>query len=274
MRPQTSRLHRPLLVAVWGLVLFPAIARAQESELEVGVRTNVVDKSITWTGKAPKTGGGGLGKIYGILSVQLVKSDQRLVKPVNENAILQLLSEELNKNGFQLYAPGTKPEIVLTVSYGRAELHNPYIRDTGEIGGDSRGQALLQQPGTGAGVSNDSGATTQVITGAFSQQLMDEKSPGYEAKLQKAGYEKLYLRVIAWAYPIDSKAKSKMLWKTTMVVDDPDHRDLNAIAQKMLEAGAPYFDKEIREPEAEIHKPLPDGRVNVGTPEVVPPKAK
>ena len=123
-----------------------------------------------------------------------------------------------------------------------------------------------------AGVANDSGATSQVITGAFSQQLVDEKSPGYEAKLQKASYEKLYLRVIAWEYPRQPKAKAKMLWKTTMVVDDPDHRDLNAIAQKMFEAGAPYFDREIRDPEVEVYQPLPDGRVNVGTPEVVPAK--
>ena len=65
-----------------------------------------------------------------------------------------------------------------------------------------------------------------------------------------------------------------MLWKTIMVVDDPDHRDLNAIAEKMLEAGAPYFDKEIREPEATIFKPLPDAHVNVGTPEVVDGKTK
>jgi hypothetical protein len=65
-----------------------------------------------------------------------------------------------------------------------------------------------------------------------------------------------------------------MLWKTVMCVDDPDHRDLNAIAAKMLEAGAPFFDKVIQDREATIFKPLPDGRVNVGTPEVVEPKSK
>ena len=63
-----------------------------------------------------------------------------------------------------------------------------------------------------------------------------------------------------------------MLWKTVMCVDDPDHRDLNTIAAEMLEAGAPYFDKVIRDPEATIFKPLPDGRVNVGTPEVLRPR--
>ena len=56
-----------------------------------------------------------------------------------------------------------------------------------------------------------------------------------------------------------------------MIVDDPDHRDLNAIAAEMLAAGAPYFDKEIKEEEVDIYKPLPEGRVNVGAPEVVEP---
>lgn len=113
-----------------------------------------------------------------------------------------------------------------------------------------------------------------MITGAFPQQLWEEKSAGYQAKLQKASYEKLYLRVTAWAYPIGEKARPKMLWKTIMVVDDPDHRDLNAIAQKMLEAGAPYFDRDITDPEVEIIKTLPTGHVNVGGPEVVDPKSK
>ena len=75
-------------------------------------------------------------------------------------------------------------------------------------------------------------------------------------------------------HPKDAKTRPKMLWKTVMVVDDPDHRDLNRIAAAMLAAGAPYFDKEIREPEATVFKPIPDGRVNIGTPEVIPPKSK
>jgi hypothetical protein len=37
----------------------------------------------------------------------------------------------------------------------------------------------------------------------------------------------------------------------------------------MLAAGAPYFDKETKEEEAEISSPLPEGHVNVGTPEVI-----
>ena len=249
--------------------------RAQVTELDVGVRTKVTDKSNIYAGKTrTDPGAGGHSKIYGILSVEEIKSAYRLVKPVDEAMILQVLSGEMNKNGFKLYAPGQKPDVIITASYGRGELENPYVRDGGETGGDNRAGVFLQAIHAGGGVSNDSGATTSVITGAFAQQLIDEKTPGYQAKLQKASYEKLFLRVTGWAYPTHSKAKPRMLWKTIMVVDDPDHRDLNTIAAKMLEAGAPFFDREIRDPEMNILKPVPDGRVNVGAPEVVDAKKK
>ena len=258
-----------LLVTLAGVGVMTHGMRAQENQLDVGVRPTVVDTSNIHTGKSKIPNVGGHSKIYGILSVQEIKSDQKLVKPVDENAIMQILSQELNANGFKLYAPNTKPEIILTVSYGRGELHNPYIRDQGET---PLGAVSLPPPPDGGSTNaNDSGATSVTITGASPLQLYDEKTPGWEAKLQKAAYEKLYIRVTAFSYPKDSKTKPRMLWKTVMVVDDPDHRDLNAVAAKMLEAGAPYFDKEVMEPEVEVHKPLPEGHVNVGTPVVGEP---
>jgi hypothetical protein len=275
------------LFAAVCLGLLATTTRAQDNQLEVNVRTTVVDKEGMWAHTTKSPGEGGHSKIYGILAVDEIKAENQLFAPVDEDQILALLSRELNANGFKLYAPGTKPDIVLTVSYGRGELANPYIRGVGEQGGNaSTGAATAgansanassalsgNAPGGGVG-SNDSGATSLTITGAFATQLMDEKTPGFEAKLQKAAGEKLYIRVTAWTYPSNGKGKSKMLWKTIMVVDDPDHRDLNAVAQKMFEAGVPLFDKEIKDREASIYKPLPDGHVNVGTPEVVPPKSK
>ncbi len=62
-----------------------------------------------------------------------------------------------------------------------------------------------------------------------------------------------------------------MLWKTVIVVDDLDHRDLNQLAQAMLEAGGKYFDKLHRGPEVEVRRPMPTGKVTVGTPEVREP---
>jgi hypothetical protein len=270
---RSPALRWPLAVLCLGLV---AKARAQAAEMEIDVRTKIVDKEHIWTSKnkaAPGTGGH--GKIYGILAVKEIKADWKLVKPVDETMILQVLSAEMNKNGFKLYAPGTKPEIVISVSYGRGEVENPYFQHggaEGESGGDNRAGIFLKAPGYAGGVPNDSGAPTSVILGAFSQQLLDEKGFGYEANLQKAATEKLYIRVVAWAYPSGPKAKAKQLWKTTIVVDDPDHRDLNVVAAKMLEVGAPYFDRELPKPEVAVFRPVPDGRVNVGTPEVVSPR--
>ena len=265
--------HAPLgVIPRAGLVigclqLMLTVAVAQENQLEVDVRPKVVDKSIIWSNKPKVPGEGGHGRVYGIAKVEEIKADQKLAKPVNEGELVTLVLNELDRNGFREFRQGEKPDILLTVSYGRAELQNPYIRDQGETAGDNRAGGFT-------GATNDSGAPTVVITGAFAQQLIDERTPGYEAKLQKAAAEKLYIRITAWEYPSGPKGKPRMLWKTVMAVDDPDHRDLNAIAAKMLEAGAPFFDKEIREPEATIFKPLPEGHVNVGTPEVVEAKSK
>ena len=38
---------------------------------------------------------------------------------------------------------------------------------------------------------------------------------------------------------------------------------------QMLAAGAPYFDKEIKEEEIDVYRPISEGRVEVGTPEVI-----
>lgn len=269
---------RMIVVAGW-LGLTAIALRAQENQLEVDVRPAVTDKSVMWSHKPKAPDEGGHGKIYGIAKVEEIKTDMRLAKPVNEGALVSIVLNELDRNGFREFKRGEKPDILLTVSYGRGELSNPYIRDGGETGGGNQGGQFAAAAAAASGApsgptENDSGATTVTITGAFSQQLMDEKTPGFEAKLQKAGFEKLYIRITAWDFPTSAKTRSKMLWKTVMCVDDPDHRDLNAIAAKMLEAGAPFFDKEIREPEATIFKPVQDGRVNVGTPEVVQPTSK
>ena len=74
----------------------------------------------------------------------------------------------------------------------------------------------------------------------------------------------------AWKYSPDPKQKLKLLWMTTMEVDDPDHRDLNEIYQKLLAAGAPHFDHPIdREHEVVIDTAVPEGHVKVGRPEVI-----
>ncbi len=231
--------------------------------MDIGVRSAVLDKPEKPTGKPEKLTGksdmqqaGELGKIYGILAIQPVHSEVKLVKPVDAGAIMDLLHHELNAHGFQRVGQGKHPEILLTVLYGRGYLVNPYMVDAG-----------AETPG-GASAVGGLDAPTNTITG-MPTQLFKEKGTGFVAKAQKAQYEKLFIRVTAWRYPADPKAKLKQLWNTTITVDDPDHRDLNGVVAKMLEMGAPYFGKEITEPEIDIYAPVPEGHVNVGAPEVV-----
>ncbi len=238
----------PLLAAALGLALLAPTARAQD--VDIGVRSKVMDKDLQWSHKSDSLQDGGHSKTFAILAIDEVKNAEKLVKPVDQENILQQLYEQLLANGFTKYVKGTKPDILLTVSYGRGDMANPYIRDTGET-------------------PTMDGTPQQTITGAFAQQIMDEKTPGYEANLQKASFEKLFIRVTAFEFPKDKNTKPKMLWKTIIVADDPDHRDLNAIAAQMLKAGAPYFDKDLGKPEIQFYQGMPQGQVHVGPATVV-----
>jgi hypothetical protein len=86
----------------------------------------------------------------------------------------------------------------------------------------------------------------------------------YEHKLHAAQREKLFIRVTAWKFPGARKEKPAELWKTTMVVDEPDRHDLNELYPQMLAAGARYFDRPMREEEVTIATPAKEGRVKLG----------
>ena len=103
------------------------------------------------------------------------------------------------------------------------------------------------------------------------KQIMREKTAFVEQKIQKASYEKLFIEVKAWKYPSSPQEKPRVMWVAMMNVDDPDHRDLNAVFKDMLAAGAQYFDKSMDEPEVSVFKQLPEGTVKVGTPTVIEP---
>ncbi len=241
---------RPLFrfLALGSLTVLASALPAQEAD--IGVRSKVMDKELQWSHKSGSFEEGGHSKTFAILAIDEVKNAEPLVKPVNQENILIQLYEQLLANGFTKYAKGTKPDILLAVSYGRGDMANPYTGDSPEM-------------------ATADGTPTRTITGAMPKELYDAKTPGFEAKLQKAGFEKLFIRVTAFEYPKEKGAKPKMLWKTIIVADDPDHRDLNLIAGQMLKAGAAYFDKDLKTPEIEFPAGVPEGKVNVGTPEVV-----
>jgi hypothetical protein len=161
----------------------------------------------------------------------------------------------LDALGYHRVEPNQKPEILLTVIYGRSWLPNPYLThgtDVDNMGPEDEPisqNILLDNPSVVARL----------------------RETGVESQASKASFEKLFIIVRAWKYPSGPKEKPQALWVTTMLVDDPDHRDLNVIYKQLLDAGAPYFDQEIKGEEVDIMKPLPEGHVKVGSPEVVEP---
>ena len=249
----------------------------QDSQLNVGVRSQLDREKNTWNGKA--WDGAKLrevppvaehGKVYGILLLQKAQEvSGKLVKPVDEAALKAELVRQMDSHGFTHAGSKRRPDILLTVIYGRAHLPNPYF--TRDINVDNMGPVL--ETFVREGSKRDGGFGPDGITVTdprISNRLLLDI--GVRDKATRSQLEKLFILVRAWKNPTTPKEKPEVLWVATMLVDDPDHQDLNAIAKQMLEAGAPFFDKEIKGEEVEIMKPLPDGHVHVGTPEVVEPR--
>lgn len=241
----------PVLLAVVSLALAAGpLARAQPRELEIDVRSAIVDKPAHKKDVRDSQH----SKVYGVLAVQLIGAEDKLVKPVDANVLLAQLHGELAKHGFTRVAKGQRPDVLLTVQYGRSFLANPYLGATKEQ------------------VYNSGDIPQRQLGPSDIAQAYKLMKAGAQEKAQKAEFEKLVIRVTAWENPPKPGVKPKQLWDTFMLVDDPDHRDLNAVSSEMIAAGANFFDHQVDDPEVEIYKPLPEGHVDVGTPTVVEPK--
>jgi len=249
-----------LLFAAVALVGLRATAAESADSYQINVRSTV-DRAFKGLGKEPLREH---GKVYAVVSIDQIENlTDKLVRPVNEYALLKNLNRVLAAHGFHEATGDTKPEILLTVLYGRGWLKNPYLDDgvidelTGGIDGISAG-----------------GAPVVTIVGV-PKDIIRHKEAGYEEKLQRANGEKLILNITAWEPPAPrkpgvKKQKPKQLWYTTINTDDAD-QDLNEQMAKMLEAGAVYFDHEIDKEEITVSSDTPEGHVKVGTPTVVEP---
>jgi hypothetical protein len=232
-------------------------ARGQDGAFEVNVRSGVdlQEQARRVHDPAYAQTISQRGRRFFLARVSEEKNGLDLVKPVDAHALAKEVSRQLEAQGFHAVQGTEKPDIVITVKYGRGTLPNPY--------------AASYEIGPGARLSNSGNATA--VWGPLYDHFV-----GIEEKRQGAAYEKLAIEVRAWKYPppADPKETEELLWATTMCVDDPDHRDLNLVAAEMIAAGAAYFDRPIKQEDAiSTWTHLPDGHVKVGTPEVVPPAA-
>jgi hypothetical protein len=195
------------------------------------------------------------GRVFFMARVSEEKTGEKLVRPVDAGALAKEVVHQLEAQGFHAVQPGQKPDIVVTVKYGRGLVTNPYTSS-----------------------DDDKQHTGLSDTDSIQVWPTHQHFVGMTEKMARLRYEKLIIQVRAWEYPppTDPKKKEKLLWMTTMFVDDPDHRDLNVIATTLLAKGAPYFDRHIgREDQVIINTNTPEGHVNVGPIDVVKdPKSK
>ena len=239
-----------LPIIALSFALTPAASATTSDEglpLDIQVRSEIDRPFKGWGREAPKEH----GKVYLLASVTEGKSEQPLVIPLDEKILIKHLRAQLAKRGYREYTPAEPPEIVLTVLYGRGYLKNPYLKD-------AMYNEMFDPP-------------VSTILAGNPKQLMRQKEYGYEEKLQTANFEKLFIQVNAWAHPDTQpepkkgkKKKPKFLWQTTMITDDPMHRDLNQFVDKLLSAGSKFFDREMEDDEAFIRTDLPEGFIEYG----------
>lgn len=233
-----------------GLVVDSGLAReigkSEPAAVQIGVRSAVDPR---WNG-VHKGGPIEHGKVYLIASLKEAPSDRKLLQPVAEGGVRQQLRHVLNSHGFREAMTGDTPDIVLTLLYGRGHLRNPYLANIdGDINSDGLAPTNFES----------------LHAAAVDPSLYGKRSWGsYEHKVHVAQKEKLFIRVTAWKFPGDRKEKPAELWKTTMVVDEPDQHDMNELYPKMLAAGAHFFDRPMKEEEVTIATPLKEGSVKLG----------
>jgi hypothetical protein len=238
--------HHPvrlaLASALCGVAAFlPATTRPSDEgvPLSIDVRSKVEAK---WEGFR-KLATVAHGKLYLLATVSEVEVADKLVKPLDRAALATHLRREMAAKGFREITGGETPEIVLTVVFGRGYLRNPHLDGAAE---EMSPEGLPQ-------VSINS-----------AKQAMRQRQPGFERKRQSAQAEKLYIAVTAWQYPPVKGQKPNQLWRTVMVTDNPDTRDLNLAMPAMLAAGVGYFDRDIKDDEVTINSTMPTGTVKLG----------
>ena len=232
----------------YALCLFVLLASlsAVTTPTDEGVPLNIdiraeVDQG--WQGIS-KRGPEAHGKIYALVSLKETKTQDPLLKPVDEHELLRLLRAELGANGYREIAPGENPDVVLTVTYGRGFLHNPHV-----------------ERGT---ITDEQGADGPTVSITSASQALKRREPGFEEKMQRAQAEKLSITVSAWRLPAARGEKPHLYWRTSMVTDNPAGRDLNLAMPALLKAGAKYIDRETKEGEVTIKTTMPTGTVKLG----------
>jgi hypothetical protein len=240
-----------------------ASLRGQES-LDMNVRTTV---------EVPVPASFGPHPSFGMLPAVEIASPDKLVRPVSEAAILgvhKMLQEKLVAMGYVGVADKVRPDILITIQYGRGYLPNPYTIGVSSAamtaGSIAPSPSGMRSEGPGQ-MSGDSGPR---VSQRGEMNQLKRYEPNYESKMQFAAQEKLFFTIAAWNFASMQKGATRVrYWTTSVLVDDPDHRDLNQIYNQMLAAAGEFFNRRVDRAEVEVSTKIREGRVEVGIPQVV-----
>lgn len=231
-----------LAVCLFSFSATPVLTAANPLKTETGrpalrveIRSSVDD---LWNGMSKKDPEPH-GRVYYLLSLGSNEPEEPLKRPVDEKALAAQLHQALNAQGFRQMKSDEKPDILLTVLYGRGYLKNPFMPNG------------VDEISSGVPIVN--------ITSA--EDVFARQQIGYEAKLQNAQEEKLFIAVRALKYPETKAEKPKRLWQTQMIMDGPDRHDLNEVAKDMFLIGAQHFDRVLPKEGILVSTDDPKGRV-------------
>lgn len=112
----------------------------------------------------------------------------------------------------------------------------------------------------------------------ITQEMMDFANPVNLFKLESPKHEFLvdqfaddvyYVVASAYDYKSLAEKRRKLLWRTRMTVASKAVSQEQTLPTLILNA-APYFGREMDEAETFVKKAVPEGKVDIGTPTVVP----
>lgn len=175
------------------------------------------------------------------------------------NSVAKLLAKALAAQNYYVYGPGKTPAPTYLLVFHWGYM-NPQIDDTS---GD---------PDNPQTVFWNQKEMLALVAGNTIQNL---SSFGFEREdvLQAARDDRYFVIVSAYDFKAATEKKKVLLWQAKM--STPSNRvSLAEVIPSMITAGGPHFGRETKKPESVAAPLAKEGKVDVGTPVVVPDAAK
>ena len=217
-------------------------------------------------------------------------------KPLNPDAARSVLARSLAQAGFYpAQLPSHPPTLLIVYTWGSFNMSNgspmlflwSYFDRAALVGGAKfvrQVQTLIQNESDLRRFYESSmrlslrGAGSPVLPDwafdfASPINLHKRSDPRNEFLWDQACGELYFVVASAYDYKAAATKERKLLWRTRMTVSSVGVSEEQSLPTLILSA-APFFGKDMAEPEVLIKREIPEGKVKIGTPEVVEMPAK